>query len=249
MLTKDVSNKLQNNDALEYGEMRNILNTIIKEARELNNIEDPYDTDCMKCEEMNLTLQKLSHQIGITYFPVTAKELNIPDLTHYFGIFVLPGENGIRCFLADGTYSQFFKDMYTFDSLEQYAPVGNYMKTTEQNDFAKQLRYFGYVDFTEENFKMYLNGFLDAYCNGTKETIDRESFFQNVENFLDDAYTPIRYTEANIIKQDNGYFKSEEGSQTTLQELIQEKQKSMFNETKEQVQKISYAQDILENVK
>lgn len=173
--------RLKNGQPLTMEETKIFLDHVVAKVREDNGITDLNDVDCTKCDAT-------SASIGVNMFLnncdcelLPFKQVMDIELTHYTTIASVYTVEGLKNFLFDLTYIQFFKENYRLDNRK---PM-NLRKSIIADEQVKLSHSFindGYVEFTEENFRLYIDGFLDAYSKVMP--IDKEMAYQKLNDYI-----------------------------------------------------------------
>lgn len=190
-MIEDIKNKLQSGKALTMNEVETFLNFEAVSIRRKVGITDPYDTNCAKCAETRFLtgVSMFNNNCDCELLPIK-KLLNI-ELTHYATAVEIPTIEGMKWYLMDLTYSQFFQDKYLLDD-GTYMPLKKDFVTDIESRFADDLRKKGYVELTRENIKLYIDSFLNAYSK--VRHINRNEIYQSVNQYLSDK--GIKYSDS-----------------------------------------------------
>ena len=160
LMSRDIELKIMNGGSLTEQEAEIYLSWISRDVRKKQNIVDPYDTDCLKCAECSREVNVVMLGSDVTFIPINIRnQLNIP-LTHYSTAITLNVNGGLKSYLIDLTYSQFFADKFLLDNSE-ISSIRQDIEITDKKIFEDELRSKGFVELTDENLKFYVNNFLE----------------------------------------------------------------------------------------
>lgn len=149
---------------------------IVRHFSSQNNLKDLSKIDLLNyCSVASFDVKSIAESLGLSakvypIYPAFYKEKNLYEYgnMHYF-TFVSIGK---KLYIVDLTYSQFFK--VSDNNLNRIgipflggSSIGSYMLLFEERKkFAEALLRDGYVEATEENIKMYFDGFALSFRNG-----------------------------------------------------------------------------------
>ncbi|MDE6292702.1 MAG: hypothetical protein K2L98_03385 [Bacilli bacterium] len=155
---------------------------------------------------------------NIVIFPAFYDEINVYDYgnKHMLTIVTI----GKKQYIVDLTYSQFFLLRYNnFDRLGipllGGCAAGLYMSLTdEQREFAERLMRDGYVEATEENIKLYYDGFAMSFRNGLyyenmkKITYETSYTASDYHNFIAGRDNQIRHEDFDCLGRQKKVLKN-----------------------------------------
>lgn len=176
-----ISNKLKMGQPLTTEETKIFLDHLVFVVRRDTKITDIKDIDCAKCNETSRLVGAFTIFNNCDCDILSFKQIMDIELTHHSNIVSINTVEGIKNFLVDLTYIQFFKDSYILDNLKTMN-FKKYIITNEQITLSKNLIEQGYVEFTEDNFKLYIEAFLDAYSEVMN--IDKTEAYQKLYDYL-----------------------------------------------------------------
>ena len=147
-MMNELIEKLKQDNLLTIEEINIILNELVKNVRD--KLEKVPMGDFKKCNEADFFIGNFCNRVNLIYFPLTTQLLDNDDLFHKFGLVIFKGEKKYITYLVDLTFNQF-------------------KNIKMDNNLLYELLNNGYLEFTEYNFKNYINSFTLA---NNKNNID-----------------------------------------------------------------------------
>lgn len=187
-----ITDKLKRGQPLTMVEAKTFLDFMAYVVRRDTGIVDIKNVDCAKCNETSRLVGSLAFSYNCDCDKLSFKETMDIELTHHVNIVSIDTIEGSKSFLVDLTYIQFFKDKYLLDNLKTMN-MKECVITNEQINLGKSLIEQGYIEFTEDNFRVYIDTFLEAYSRVMP--IDREIIYSKINDYLEknnlifDAFT------------------------------------------------------------
>lgn len=169
-MTNELIEKLKQEDLLTIEEINVILNELVKNVRD--RLEKVPIGDLKKCNESDFFVGNFCREMNLIYFPLTTQPLDNDDLFHKFGLVIFKGKEKYILYLVDLTFNQF-------------------KNVKMDNNLLYNLLNNGYLEFTEYNFKNYIDVFT---LSNDKNNIDLYSVVcEDLKNFnirfnLDEDY-------------------------------------------------------------
>lgn len=177
-----ISNKLKFGQPLTNEETKMFLDFMAYVVRRDTQITDIKDVDCAKCNETSRLVGSLAFSYNCDCDKLSFKETMDIELTHRVNIVSIDTIEGSKSFLVDLTYIQFFKNKYNLDNLKTMN-MKECIITNDQINLSKNLIEHGYVEFTQKNFELYIDIFLEAYSKVMP--IDKEIIYSKLNDYLE----------------------------------------------------------------
>jgi len=137
-MTNELIEKLNQKSVLTIEEINIILDELVKHVS--NRLKKVPIGNLKKCNESDMFVGNFCEQTNLIYFPLTTKQLDNDDLFHKSGLVIFRGENKYISYLVDLTFNQF-------------------KNVKMNNNLLYNLLKDGYLEFTEYNFKNYIDSF------------------------------------------------------------------------------------------
>ena len=174
--------KLKSGNPITTSETKQFLDFMAYCVRRDTGIVDIKDVDCAKCNETSRLVGSLAFSYNCDCDRFSFKEIMDVELTHYINIVSINTIEGQKSFLVDLTYIQFFKEQYRLDNMKTIN-MKQCVITNNQINLSKKLIEQGYIEFTKENFEIYIDTFLEAY--GKVMPIDKQMIYSKINNYFE----------------------------------------------------------------
>lgn len=192
---KSVANHINNgiDDGLSMKEVKILLEWLVENARHdiENIIDESINTNSCKgfCGFAQLSTIMPVTNCNITVTANNTDKFSNSLIRHHFVTIILPTKENDKIvnkwYLIDPTYRQFFEKNSCKGKNKLTSPGYFMLETNETLKLAKQLLKNGYIELTDDNLKMYSNGFICA-SGHNKNNIDveklKDSILNNQEN-------------------------------------------------------------------
>lgn len=186
-MTYEIERKVLNNMALNDNEVHEFLSYICAIIRKESNIVDPFDSNCMVCDETSEKFGRLMlMRFGCDVEKINISKLLQIPLTHYANIISFDVNDCKKTYLVDMTYSQFFGETITLDNGNKVLTYETFSKIKDEQ-FVNTLRQYGFIELNELILKKYFDKFLDI-CNIKNKSIA----YQNLNKLFEESNIKLK---------------------------------------------------------
>ncbi len=169
-MTYEIERKILNNMVLNNNEVYEFLSYVCNLIRKDSNIVDPFDSNCMVCDETSEKFGRLMlMRFGCDVEKLDISKLLQIPLTHYANIISFNVNGNKKTYLVDMTYSQFFGKKITLDDGSVVSAEKTFGKIKNEQ-FVNMLRKDGFIELNGLILKKYIDSFIDICIVKSKST-------------------------------------------------------------------------------